>query len=65
MTETQHPTFDQLTAFDLGRLPPNEHEEIERHIALCMVCCNRLEDIADDDLVTLMRATFRRKSQSR
>ncbi len=59
MTDAQssHPSLDQLAAFDLGRLRPEEWSELERHVAQCEVCCRKLEALPDDPLVALLRAS--------
>src|SRR4051812_4334483 len=53
----QHPSLVELTAFDRGQLRPGEREALERHIAGCATCCQRLDSIADDRLVVLLRTS--------
>ncbi|HTU20434.1 MAG TPA: serine/threonine-protein kinase [Gemmataceae bacterium] len=50
-----HPSLDELTAFDRGHLQPAEREAVERHVAACDVCCQRLDSIGDDDLIGLLQ----------
>ncbi|HWG47507.1 MAG TPA: serine/threonine-protein kinase, partial [Gemmataceae bacterium] len=52
-----HPSLEELTAFDRGHLRPAEREAIERHIAACDVCCQRLDSVSDDDLIALLRTS--------
>ena len=52
-----HPDLDQLTAFDQGQLNPERWREVERHVTGCADCCRQLETVADDALVTLLRAS--------
>src|SRR5262245_55827874 len=37
-----HPTWEKLVAFDLGRLEPSKQPRVERHVAVCSSCCRRL-----------------------
>jgi hypothetical protein len=56
-----HPSLDELTEFDRGQLQTSERAAIERHIAACAACCERLEAVADDSLIALLRASGERK----
>jgi tRNA A-37 threonylcarbamoyl transferase component Bud32 len=51
-----HPSLEQLTAFDLGRLRPTEWEVVERHLSQCAVCWRKLETVPDDSLAALLRS---------
>src|SRR5690348_14981981 len=53
----EHPSLDELTAFDRGQLRPGKREVLEQHIARCATCCQRLDCIADDQLVMLLRTS--------
>jgi serine/threonine protein kinase len=53
---TNHPTRDQLAAFDLGRLDLGEWSAVERHIATCDDCCRRLEGVTPDALLQLIQS---------
>ena len=51
-----HPTHDQLTAFDSGRLSDSDSVSVEQHLAECRVCCQSLKDLpGDDSYVCLLR----------
>src|SRR5262249_31561475 len=52
-----HPSDDQLAAFDGGMLSPDERAAIERHVASCTLCCQRLDALPDDPLVGLLRGS--------
>ena len=52
-----HPSLEELTAFDRGHLRPAEREAVERHVAACDSCCNRLEALGDDELIALLRSS--------
>jgi serine/threonine protein kinase len=51
-----HPSLEQLAAFHLGQLAPDESAEIERHVAGCDGCSQELEALPDDSLTGLLRA---------
>src|SRR5262249_42863199 len=51
-----HPTPEQLRAFALGRLGPEEAAELERHVASCDSCCAELNRVPDDSLLGRLRA---------
>src|SRR5882724_7306624 len=53
-----HPTLEQLTGFDQGTLAQAEWAAIERHVAACAACCQRLESVPADGLVALMRVAL-------
>ncbi len=53
----RHPNLDELTEFDHGQLPPARHDAVEQHVAVCADCCQRLESIDDDPLITLLRTS--------
>jgi tRNA A-37 threonylcarbamoyl transferase component Bud32 len=50
-----HPGPEQLAAFRLGKVSPEELTEIERHLASCPACCASLKGLPDDSLIVLMR----------
>src|SRR5262245_13251937 len=43
-----HPSPEQLAAFDAGLLRAADREEVERHVAECSVCCRILEQLPED-----------------
>src|SRR5262249_1555971 len=53
---TNHPIRDQLAAFDLGRLNLGEWSAVEKHVAICDVCCRQLECVAPDPLLQLLKS---------
>jgi WD40 repeat protein/predicted Ser/Thr protein kinase len=55
MIQGPHPSVALLTAFDQGRLDPNDWTEVEAHLAACDFCCRLLEGVNDDTLVHLLR----------
>ncbi|HET6884033.1 MAG TPA: efflux RND transporter permease subunit [Pirellulales bacterium] len=50
-----HPTLERLLAFDRGMLAPEEWPEIDRHIAACESCCQKLDDLPEDYMVAVLR----------
>lgn len=52
----QHPNFLALREFGLGQLTESQLSEIEQHLAGCDACCDLMEDVEDDRLITLARA---------
>jgi tRNA A-37 threonylcarbamoyl transferase component Bud32 len=53
---TNHPTRDQLAAFDLGRLNLGEWSAVEQHVAVCDACCRQLEGVTPDPLLHLLKS---------
>ncbi len=53
--QAMHPEPDKLKAFGLGRLDPEEAQEIEQHISACDDCCQTLLNLHDDTFVDLVR----------
>lgn len=50
MTEMKtHPSREQLSAYNLGQLPPEEASTIENHISQCEPCCDTIISLASDD----------------
>jgi hypothetical protein len=57
MKETsKHPDLEELTAFDGGRLQPEQMAAVERHVADCADCCRRLETLPEDAFAVLLRS---------
>jgi WD40 repeat protein len=56
-SDNGHPSAQQLAAFDSGLLRPSEWEALERHVAGCAACCERLEALPEDSMVTLLRSS--------
>jgi hypothetical protein len=54
-TDTEHPTPDQLAAFDSGTLPDAVRERVERHVAGCASCCRLLEQLPEDTFAARVR----------
>src|SRR5438445_13408391 len=52
-----HPSPERLAAFDGGMLSPDERAAVERHVASCAACCERLDALPDDPLAALLRAS--------
>jgi len=52
-----HPSAQKLAAFDSGQLQPAEWEGLERHVSQCAACCERLETLPEDSMVTLLRSS--------
>ena len=50
-----HPERDDLVAFGLGKLQPDEATKIETHLEECEACCETLLDLKDDTFVELVR----------
>src|SRR5205085_2899431 len=53
--ELEHPSTEQLAAFGLGKLDPDEQAVIESHVVQCDTCCERLKSLPGDDLAALVR----------
>jgi serine/threonine protein kinase len=50
MTEMKaHPSREQLSAYNLGQLPPDEASTIETHISQCEPCCDTIISLSSDD----------------
>jgi serine/threonine protein kinase len=63
-TMNSHPTADQLAAFDLGQLQAAEWRDVERHIAACTICCQKLENLPEDAIVRLVRESASRAAET-
>lgn len=46
---TTHPSREQLSAYNLGQLPPDEAITIENHISECEPCCDTIISLSSDD----------------
>ena len=46
---TAHPSEEQLSAYNLGQLPPDEAVAIESHISKCEPCCDTIISLSSDD----------------
>lgn len=44
-----HPSREQLSAYNLGQLPPGEAVAIESHISRCEPCCDTITNLSSDD----------------
>jgi hypothetical protein len=51
--QTSHPTTEQLAALGRGQLDVTELAEVERHVATCAECSQRLQELPDDSLAKL------------
>jgi len=51
-----HPTRDRLMAFGQGRLSESELAELSAHLVECDKCRAKVEETADDTLISLLRA---------
>jgi hypothetical protein len=51
----EHPSLDELRAFDQGRLGSAEWSAVERHLVGCPVCSRRIEEIPEERLADLLR----------
>ncbi len=47
--KTEHPSHEQLSAYNLGQLPPEEAVAIESHISECEPCCDTIVGLSSDD----------------
>jgi WD40 repeat protein/serine/threonine protein kinase len=56
MNALEHPSTEQLAAFDSGKLGPDEQATVESHVARCGTCCQRLRGLPADALAALVRA---------
>jgi serine/threonine protein kinase len=46
---TAHPSREQLSAYNLGQMPPDEAATIESHISECERCCDTIVSLSSDD----------------
>jgi serine/threonine protein kinase len=46
---TAHPSREQLRAYNLGKLPPDEAVAVESHIGECEPCCDTIISLSSDD----------------
>jgi serine/threonine protein kinase len=53
--EREHPSLEQLAAFNAGRLDPQGQATVESHVAGCDTCCERLRSLPADALAGLVR----------
>ena len=44
-----HPSPDELSAYGLGQLPPDEAAVIESHISECLPCCEIVAGTSSED----------------
>jgi hypothetical protein len=47
--QTTHPRTEELGAYSLGQLPPEEAAIIESHISECQSCCETIVSLSSDD----------------
>lgn len=47
--QVTHPSPDELSAFNLGQLPPETASQVEDHISECEPCCETLLGLASND----------------
>jgi anti-sigma factor RsiW len=60
LKELTHPTPEELSAFGLGQLPPQETAVIEAHITECPPCCETLLGFSEEDtFVALLKEADR------
>ncbi len=52
---TTHPRPEVLRAYGEGRLPPEEVEAVEEHLAGCEACCSAVADSPADSFVARLR----------
>lgn len=53
--KTEHPTSEQLRAFGVGRLPPDEQAWVEQHVDSCDDCVQSLLALPDDTLLAKLK----------
>ena len=53
----EHPSHEQLTAFQWGKLEAADQEAVSAHVANCEECCEALHQIPEGTLVGNLRAT--------
>jgi anti-sigma factor RsiW len=54
-----HPTTEQLQAFALGKLDPDEWDEVETHMEACPACAEIVHTTPPDAFVRKLRAVRR------
>ncbi|MCA9050836.1 MAG: protein kinase, partial [Planctomycetaceae bacterium] len=47
--QTEHPSQEQLSAYNLGQLPPEEAVAVENHISDCEPCCDTIVSLSSED----------------
>ena len=50
-----HPPQDELLAFGLGTLPPDDSHRVEQHLESCPDCCETMLELKDDTFIELVR----------
>ena len=56
-TQTLHPRWEELAAFDRGQLPDGEWDHIAEHVSSCARCAAMLNTVPEDAFVSLLRTT--------
>jgi len=56
-TQSPHPRWEELAAFDLGQLPDREWDRVAEHLSSCERCEALLNTVPEDAFVSLLRTT--------
>lgn len=59
---SEHPTWNELVAFDRGLLLSSDWVSVAQHVAICHSCAMRLEAVPDDALISLLRFAWNNSS---
>lgn len=62
ITYTEHPLFDSLRAFGLGKLDSSSAAEVLGHLEACSECRRIVAELPGDTLMENLRAGFRLES---
>ena len=60
--QTTHPSPNELSAFSLGQLPPDEAAVVESHISHCQPCCETMLGLSSDDTFVALLQTAKRST---
>lgn len=62
--EDPHPTLDELTQFNLGKLDDARTLEVEDHVATCVTCAQVLAQLPPDSLIRQLQHYHRAQSEN-
>jgi len=54
VTQSVHPSVEQLRTFGLGQCDDAESSVIEEHVSHCEACCRTLADVGSDTFTDVL-----------
>jgi WD40 repeat protein len=57
LTESEHPSVQQLRTFGLGQMGAAEAAVIEEHVAHCEACCRTLAGVRSDTFIDILKGS--------